>query len=33
LAAVDIHSNSVASYVFKSPYDWEEVPMFKAGMN
>jgi len=30
LAAVDSHSNRVSSYVFKTPYSWEEVPMFNA---
>jgi len=33
LAAVDFHSNSVSSYVFKRPYCWEEVPMFNARIN
>jgi len=33
LAAVDFHSNSVASYVFKRPYGWEELPMFNARIN
>ena len=33
LAAVDSHSNRVSSYVFKSPYVWEEVPMFNARIN
>jgi hypothetical protein len=33
LAVVDSHSNRVSSYVFKSPYSWEEVPAFNARMN
>ena len=33
LAAVDFQSNSVASYVFKRPYGWEEIPMFSAQIN
>ena len=33
LAAVDFHSNSVASYVFKRPYVWKEVPMFSREIN
>jgi len=32
-AAVDSHSNMVSSYVFKTPYSWEEIPSFKARMN
>jgi len=30
LSVVDFHSNSVASYLFKRPYGWEEVPLFNA---
>jgi len=33
LAAVDSHSNRASSYVFKSPYSWEEVPSFNAQIN
>jgi len=33
LAAVDCHSNTVSSYVFKRPYGWKEIPMFIARMN
>jgi hypothetical protein len=33
LAAVDSHSNRVASYIFKTPYGWEEIPMFNARIN
>ena len=30
LAAVDSHSNRVSSYVFKKPYSWEELSLFKV---
>ena len=30
LAAVDFQSNRVASYLFRRPYIWEEIPMFNA---
>jgi len=33
LAAVDFQSNRVASYVFKRPCIWDEVPMFNARIN
>ena len=33
LAAVDFQSNRVASYFFKRPYGYEELPMFKARIN
>jgi len=33
LVSVDFHSNRVASYLFKSSYGWEEVPMFNARIN
>jgi len=33
LAAVDSHSNTVSSYVFKRPYDWDELPSFNARTN
>ena len=33
LAAVDFHSNSVASYLFKRPYVWEELKLFNARVN
>jgi hypothetical protein len=33
LAAVDSHSRSVSSYIFKRPYGWEELPQFNARMN
>jgi len=33
LAAVDSHRNSASSYVFKSPYSWEETPSFNAQIN
>jgi len=33
LAAVDFQGNRVASYLFKRPYGWEEVPMFNARIN
>jgi len=33
LATVDSHRNRVSSYIFKKPYEWEEVPMFNAGIN
>jgi len=33
LAAVDFQSNRVASYLFKRPYGWEELPMFNARIN
>jgi len=33
MAAVDFHSNSVASYLFKRPYGWDDVPMFNARIN
>ena len=33
LAAVDTHSNRVSSYVFKSPYSWEELSLFNVRMN
>ena len=32
-SVVDFHSNSVASYLFKRPYGWEEVPLFNARTN
>jgi len=31
--AVDFQSNRVASYLFKRPYGWEELPMFNARIN
>ena len=33
MAAVDFHSNSVVSYLFKRPYGWDEVPMFNVRIN
>jgi len=33
LAAVYFQTNGVASYLFKRPYGWEEVPMFNARIN
>lgn len=33
LAVADSHSNRVASYIFKRPYNWEEVPMLSARIN
>jgi len=33
LAAVDYHSNRVLSYVFKGPYEREEVRSFNARIN
>ena len=33
LAAVGSQSNRVSSYIFKRPYGWEKVPMFKARIN
>jgi len=33
LAAIDLHSNSVASFLFKRPYGWKEVPIFNARIN
>ena len=33
LATVDFHSNSVASYLFKRPYGWKEIPIFNARVN
>ena len=33
LAVVDSHSNRFSSYVFKRPYDLEEVPMFNVRTN
>lgn len=33
LAVADSKSNQISSYVFKTPYSWEEVPRFNARMN
>ena len=33
LANVDSHRITVSSYIFKKPYGWEEVPVFKARIN
>jgi hypothetical protein len=33
LPVADCHSNRVASYVFKKPYTWDEVPAFNARLN
>jgi len=33
LAAVEFHSNRVATYLFKRPYVWEDLPMFNARIN
>jgi len=33
LAIADSHSNRVSSYIFKRPYGWKEVPIFKARTN
>jgi hypothetical protein len=33
LAVADFCSNKVSSHIFKRPYGWEEVPIFKARMN
>jgi rRNA maturation protein Rpf1 len=33
LVAVDSNSNRVSSYVFKRPYNWEDVPMLNARIN
>jgi hypothetical protein len=33
LAAVDSNSNRISLYVFKRPYNWEEVPILNARIN
>jgi hypothetical protein len=33
LSVADCHSNRVASYVFKKPYTWDEVPPFNDRLN
>jgi hypothetical protein len=33
LAVVDYSNDRFSSYIFKKPYDWEEVPMFLRRLN
>ena len=33
LAVTDFRINRVSSYVFKRPYEWEEIPLFNGRMN